>query len=44
MEEVSSKNYMINYGLTTSVVLVSFSLMLFFLEAHYEQDTTQTIV
>ncbi|MDB0043616.1 DUF4199 domain-containing protein [Flavobacteriaceae bacterium] len=44
MEEVSSKNYMINYGLATSVVLVSFSLMLFFLEAHYEQDTTQTIV
>ena len=44
MEEISLKKYMINYGLTTSIVLVSFSLMLFFLEAHYEQDTTQTIV
>ena len=38
MEEISSKQYMINYGLTTSTVLISFSLMLFFLDAHYEQD------
>ena len=39
MEEISSKQYMINYGLTTSTVLISFALMLFFLDAHYEQDT-----
>ena len=39
MEEISSKEYMINYGLTTSTVLISFALMLFFLDAHYEQDT-----
>ena len=38
MEEISSKQYMINYGLTTSTVLISFALMLFFLDAHYEQD------
>ena len=34
---------MINYGLITSSVLVSFSLMLFFLEAHYEQGTAVQI-
>ena len=34
---------MINYGLITSSVLVSFSLMLFFLEAHYEQDSVVQI-
>ena len=41
MEQISSKEYMVNYGLITSVVLVTFSLMLFFLEAHYEQGTVE---
>ena len=43
MEQISTKQYMINYGLMTSVVLLTFSLMLFFLEAHYEQDTVVQI-
>ena len=43
MEQISIKQYMINYGLITSSVLVSFSLMLFFLEAHYEQDSVVQI-
>ena len=38
MDESGSKKYILNYGLITSVVLTTFSLMLFFLEAHYEQD------
>lgn len=38
MDELGSKKYILNYGLITSVVLTTFSLMLFFLEAHYEQD------
>ncbi|MDC0377813.1 DUF4199 family protein [Flavobacteriaceae bacterium] len=44
MEQISIKQYMINYGLITSSVLVSFSLMLFFLESHYEQDSVAQIV
>ena len=43
MEQISTKQYMINYGLIISVVLVTFSLMLFFLEAHYEQGTAVQI-
>ena len=43
MEQISTKQYMINYGLMTSVVLLTFSLMLFFLDAHYEQDTVVQI-
>ena len=48
MEEISSKQFMINYGLTTGVVLICFSLMLFFLDAHYEQNAfvqiTNTVI
>ena len=43
MEQISTKQYMINYGLMISVVLVTFSLMLFFLESHYEQGTAVQI-
>jgi hypothetical protein len=39
MKEISSKEYMANYGLFSGITLISFSLMLFFLDAHYEQDT-----
>ena len=48
MEEISTKQYMINYGLITGIVLITFSLMLFFLDAHYEQDAfvqiTNTVI
>ena len=48
MEEISSKQFMINYGLITSVVLITFGLMFFFLDAHYSQDTfiqrTNTVI
>ena len=48
MEELNSKQFIINYGLITGIVLISFSLMLFFLEAHYEQNAfvqiTNTVI
>ena len=44
MDQISSKEYMANYGLYTGITLISFSLMLFFLDAHYEQDSFGQII
>ena len=44
MEEINTKKYILEFGAWTGVVLVSFAIMLFFLDAHYENSTTTQII
>jgi len=44
MEEINTKKYIIEFGAWTGITLVSFAIMLFFLEAHYENSTSTQII
>ena len=44
MEEINTKKYIIEFGVWTGITLVSFAIMLFFLEAHYENSTSTQII
>tara|TARA_B100001109_G_scaffold6463_1_gene4899 strand:+ start:367 stop:882 length:516 start_codon:yes stop_codon:yes gene_type:complete len=44
MDNLSTKKYMIEYGSWTGITLVCFAIMLFFLEAHYENSTSTQII
>ncbi|MFL2638731.1 MAG: DUF4199 domain-containing protein [Flavobacteriaceae bacterium] len=44
MNNISSKKYMIEFGLWTGITLVCFAIMLFFLDAHYENSTSTQII
>ena len=44
MYNLSTKKYMIEYGSWTGITLVCFAIMLFFLEAHYENSTSTQII
>ena len=44
MEEINTKKYIIEFGSWTGITLVSFAIMLFFLEAHYENSTSTQII
>ena len=38
------KKYMIEYGLWTGLVLICFAIMLFILDAHYENSSSTQII
>ena len=44
MEDITTKKYMLEYGTWTGIVLICFAIMLFFLEAHYENSTSTQII
>ena len=44
MEDIATKKYMLEYGTWTGITLISFAIMLFFLEAHYENSTSTQII
>ena len=44
MEDITTKKYMLEYGTWTGITLISFAIMLFFLEAHYENSTSTQII
>ncbi|MAU63534.1 MAG: hypothetical protein CMC38_04185 [Flavobacteriaceae bacterium] len=44
MEDITTKKCMLEYGTWTGITLISFAIMLFFLEAHYENSTSTQII
>ena len=44
MEDITTKKYMLEYGTWTGIILVCFAIMLFFLDAHYEDSTSTQII
>ena len=44
MEEINKKKYIVQFGAWTGLTLVSFAIMLFFLEAHYENSTSTQLI
>jgi len=43
-QKVTTGKYALNYGLILGAISIAFSLMLFFLDMHYKQSTTGTVV
>ena len=44
MKDITTKKYMLEFGTWTAITLISFAIMLFFLEAHYENSTSTQII
>ena len=44
MEEITPKKFIINTGLFTGIVSVTFGIMLFSLDAHYENETASQVI
>ena len=44
MEEINKKKYILEFGAWTGIALVSFAIMLFILEAHYDNSTSVQMI
>ena len=44
MEEINTKKYILEYGIWTGIASITFAIMLFFLEAHYENSTSTQLI
>jgi len=44
MEEITPKKFIIEYGLFTGIISVIFGIMLYSLDAHYENSTFSQII